>query len=80
MLEAYVKSAGRFRDLAVGAGADVLITNHTAFDSTLAKLDALQKRKPGEPNPYIVGKDTVRRYLTVAEECGKATLLAARAR
>ena len=80
MLEAYVKSAGRFRDLAVGAGADVLITNHTAFDSTLAKLDALQKRNPGEPNPYIVGKDTVRRYLTVAEECGKATLLAARAR
>jgi metallo-beta-lactamase class B len=80
MLEAYVKSAGRFRDLALGAGADVLITNHTAFDSTLAKLDALQKRKPGEPNPYVVGKETVRRYLTVAEECGKATLLAAQAR
>jgi metallo-beta-lactamase class B len=79
MLEAYVKSAERFRDVAVGAGADVIITNHTVFDSTLAKLDALQKRKPGDPNPYVVGKETVNRYLTVAEECGKATLLAAKA-
>jgi metallo-beta-lactamase class B len=80
MLEAYVKSAERFRDVAVGAGADVIITNHTVFDSTLAKLDALQKRKAGDPNPYVVGKETVNRYLTVAEECGKATLLAAQAR
>lgn len=80
MLQAYVRSAERFRDLALGGGADVLITNHTAFDSALAKLDALRQRKPGEPNPYIVGKDTVRRYLTVAEECGKATLLEAEGR
>jgi metallo-beta-lactamase class B len=80
MLQAYVKSAERFRDVALGAGADVLITNHTAFDGTLSKIEALQKRKAGEPNPYIVGRETVRRYLTVAEECGKATLLAAQGR
>lgn len=80
MLEAYVKSAGRFRDVAAGSGADVIITNHTVFDRTLDKLDAIQKRKPGDPNPYVVGKDTVKRYLTVAEECGKATLLAAQAK
>ena len=80
MLQAYVKSATRFRDVAEGAGADVIITNHTAFDGTLTKLDALRTRKPGDPNPYIVGKDAVRRYLIVAEECGKATLAAAQAR
>jgi len=79
MLEAYVKSAARFRDIAEGSGADVIITNHTAFDGTLTKLEATQKRKPGDPHPYVVGKDAVKRYLTVAEECGKATLLAARA-
>lgn len=80
MLQAYVKSAERFRDLAGGAGADVIITNHTVFDGTLSKLEALQKRKPGDPNPYVVGKETVQRYLTVAEECGKAMLAAAQAR
>ncbi|HLG99711.1 MAG TPA: MBL fold metallo-hydrolase [Bryobacteraceae bacterium] len=78
MIEAYIKSAQRFRDLAVGAGADVIITNHTQFDQTLAKLDALKNRKPGDPNPYVIGKQAVQRYLTVAEECGKAMLLQAR--
>lgn len=79
MLEAYIKSAERFRDLAVGAGADVIITNHSEFDNSFAKLNALATRKPGDPNPYVVGKQTVQRYLTVAEECGKAMLLAAKA-
>jgi metallo-beta-lactamase class B len=79
-LKAYVKSAERFQDLAVGAGADVIISNHTIFDGTLPKLEAVRKRKPGEPNAWVVGKDAVKRYLTVAEECGKATLITAQAR
>jgi metallo-beta-lactamase class B len=79
MLESYIKNAERFMDLALGSGADIIITNHTAFDGTLTKLDALQKRKPGDPNPWIVGKDAVRRYLTVAAECGKANLIEAKA-
>jgi metallo-beta-lactamase class B len=77
MLQAYVKSAQRFRDLAVGG--DVILTNHTAFDGTLLKNEALKNRKPNDPNPWIVGKATVERYLTVAEECGKANLIRAQA-
>ena len=73
-VQAYVRSAARFRDLSGGAGADVIIANHTEFDGTLDKLAALAKRKPGDPNPWVVGNDTVKRYLTVAEECGKAEL------
>jgi len=66
------------RDVSVGAGADVIITNHSEFDNSFAKLNALATRNPGDPNPYVVGKQTVQRYLTVAEECGKAMLLAAK--
>ena len=77
MLEAYVKSAERFRDLA--AGADVLISNHTAYDNAMLKNATLKDRKSGDPNPWIVGHETVNRYLTVAEECGKANLLIAQA-
>jgi metallo-beta-lactamase class B len=73
--EAYSGSAQRFRDLAAKAGADVLISNHTIYDGSEAKLAALAKRKPGDPNPYVVGSDSVRRYLTVADECAKAGLL-----
>jgi hypothetical protein len=31
-------------------------------------------RKAGERHPYVVGNDVVRRYLTVAHECGQAAL------
>ena len=80
MLKSYIASAARFQDVAVGAGADVIITNHTAFDNALVKLAAEKNRKPGDPNPYVIGKDSVSRYLTVAEECGKANLAAAEGR
>jgi metallo-beta-lactamase class B len=73
-LRTYIASAQRFRDLAAKAGADVIITNHTAFDGTLAKLDALKNRGSGAPHPYVLGVDGVRRYITVAEECAKAAL------
>src|SRR5882672_6369919 len=75
-LRTYISSAQRFRDVAPRAGADVIITNHTAFDATLAKLDALKNRKPGAPHPYVLGTEGVKRYLTVAEECAKSALAA----
>ncbi len=74
-LKAYINSAARFRDVAARAGADVIFTNHTDFDRTLDKLSALAARKPGAPNPYVIGADGVKRYLTVVEECAKAMLL-----
>ena len=70
----YSKSAERFRDIVTKAGADVLIANHTLFDGSKTKLPALSTRKPGDPNPYVIGNDAVKRYLTVADECAKAAL------
>jgi metallo-beta-lactamase class B len=77
-IKAYVESARRFRDVAAKAGADVIFTNHTAFDGTNAKLAALAARRPGAPHPYVLGPDAVKRYLTVAEECGLAAIAAGR--
>ena len=73
--KAYTASAIRFGDLATKAGADVLISNHSEYDGSKAKIPALKLRKPGELNPYVVGKDSVTRYLKVAEECSKAAEL-----
>lgn len=73
--ETYSASAERFRKIVADAGADVIISNHTNYDGSKKKLPALEKRKPGDPNPYVVGNDSVRRYLTVADECAKAGLL-----
>lgn len=71
----YIDSARRFSDLAVKAGADVLIANHTIFDGSKIKLAAMATRKPGDPHPYVIGTDSVRRYLTVAEECAVAAMM-----
>ena len=70
----YINSAVRFGDIAAKAGADVLIGNHTAYDGNIAKTAALAKRRPGDPNAYVIGKEAVSRYLTVAEECARAEL------
>jgi metallo-beta-lactamase class B len=71
----YIQSAQRFRTLAKNAGADVILSNHTSFDGSKTKLPAMATRKPGDKHPYVVGADSVARYLTVAEECAKAGLL-----
>ena len=75
-LETYVASAAKFREVARAAGADILLSNHTAYDGSTVKLPALAKRQAGEPNPYVIGKDSVLRYFKVAEECAVAARLA----
>ena len=54
----------------------MLISNHTIFDGSKTKIPALERRKVGEKNPYVIGKDGVQRYLTVVDECAQAGLAA----
>jgi metallo-beta-lactamase class B len=74
MLQSYISSAGRMQDIAGGNGADVIIGNHTEYNDALARLDQTRARKPGEPNPWVVGKTEVLNYLTVVQECAKSWL------
>ncbi len=73
--ETYASSAEHFRDAVTRAGADVLIANHPNQDRAKMKLAALKTRKPGDANPYVIGNDSVKRYLTMVGECAKAGLL-----
>ena len=74
MLQSYISNAARFLDITDGAGADVIIGNHTIYNDALARFERTKARKPGEPHPWVVGKAEVRKYLTVAEECAKSWL------
>jgi metallo-beta-lactamase class B len=71
----YSESARRFKQIAAKANADVLISNHTIFDGSKTKMPALAARKPGDPNPYVIGQAGVQRYLTVVDECAQAGLV-----
>jgi metallo-beta-lactamase class B len=73
--DTYIDSARRFRSIVGAAGADVIIANHTNFDGSKRKIPALAARTASDPHPYVIGKDAVQRYLTVAEECAKAAAL-----
>jgi metallo-beta-lactamase class B len=73
----YANSAEKFRGIVARSGADVVIANHPTFDGTRRKMPALAARKPGDPNPWVVGNDAAQRYVEIAEECAKAGLLAA---
>jgi metallo-beta-lactamase class B len=73
-LMSYAAQADRFRELATKAGADVMLSNHTVYDGSKVKLPAMKTRKPGDKNPYVIGSDGVRRYLTVVGECAKAAV------
>jgi hypothetical protein len=46
------------------------------YDNTPANLMTLKNRKANDPNPYVVGNAAVLNYITTAEECAKADLLA----
>ena len=72
--EMYIASAAAFGSIAAKAGVDVILSNHTAFDGSTTKLPALARRRSGAPHPYVVGAESVRRYLLVASECAKAGL------
>ena len=71
----YAGSADHFRDAVTRANADVLIANHPNQDGAKMKLAALATRKAGDPNPYVIGNDSVKRYVTMVGECARAGLL-----
>jgi metallo-beta-lactamase class B len=64
-----------YEDVVEKAGPDIILSNHTIFDGSLAKFAALAARRPGDPHPFVVGEDSVRRYVKVAEECARAQVL-----
>ena len=74
MLESYISNARRLKDISGGLGADVIIGNHTEYNDALNRFERTKVRKPGEPNPWVVGKGEVETYLTVVEECAKSWL------
>ena len=72
MLDSYISNAKRFKDISDGLGADVIIGNHTEYNDALNRLERTKALKPGEPNPWVVGKSEVEKYLTVVQECAES--------
>jgi metallo-beta-lactamase class B len=72
-LQIYADTTTKYHDILKQEKADIFLSNHVGFDAAVAKMAALKERKEGEPNPFVVGEDTVQRFLTVLGECALAT-------
>ncbi len=72
--QAYANAAARMRAAVTMRGADVLLSNHTAYDDTRTKLPALRARRAGQRHPFVVGAGSLDAFLNVANECAQAAL------
>jgi metallo-beta-lactamase class B len=72
-LQIYANTTTKYRGIMKTEDADVLLSNHVTFDNAVAKMGTLKEGKANQPNPFVVGEDTVDRFLTVLGECALAT-------
>ena len=55
----------RFTDITKQEHTDVVLTNHTAFDNGLIRIEYSRSRMSYMPNIYVLGEKGVGRFLTV---------------
>lgn len=67
-------SLDHFADYTDKMQADVVLSNHTVGDDGLTRIAQLARRKPGQPNPYVVGRDGVIRYGIMWQACLSADI------
>ena len=68
----YVRSVQHFAEVSKKWKVDVELQNHPLMDDTFIKMAALRARKPGDPNPFVVGEASFGNYLAVMSECMQA--------
>ena len=75
--DGYIASVRKMAKAAETFGATVLMSNHTEFDNGYYKAHTAAGRKPGEANPFDVGRAAVGRYFTLVDQCTAAAKLRA---
>jgi metallo-beta-lactamase class B len=72
-LQLYSDTTRKYIDILRDEKADIVLSNHTSYDAAVPKMEALKSRQPGRPNPFVIGQDGVKRFLTILGECALAT-------
>jgi metallo-beta-lactamase class B len=70
--DSYIASVRKMAKAAADFGATAVMSNHTEFDNAFYKAHTAANRKPGEANPFDVGRAAVGRYFTMVEDCATA--------
>jgi metallo-beta-lactamase class B len=73
-LQTYLKSVNHFKEETRKAKVDVEIQNHPLMDPIQAKLDKLQARTKGGPNPFVVAPANYQKFLEVMSLCTEVNI------
>ena len=73
-LQTYAKSVPHFEAETRKAKVEVELQNHPLMDPIQPKLDQLKTRRPGEPNPFVVGRSDYRKFLQVMGACTEVNI------
>jgi len=73
-LAQYAKSVPHFEAETKKAKVEIELQNHPLMDSIQPKLDMLKTRKPGEPNPFVVGRGEYQKFLEVMGACTEVNI------
>ena len=73
-LAQYAKSVQHFEEETKKAKVEVELQNHPLMDPIQPKLDKLKARKPGEPNPFVVGRSDYQKFLEVMAACTEVNI------
>jgi len=71
-MQTHLKAIAHWREVTKKAKVDVELQNHPLMDDFITKLAKLKERKPGEPNPFIVGQAGYGSFVDVMAECMQA--------
>jgi metallo-beta-lactamase class B len=73
-LRQYIRSVEHFAEVARTMNVDVELQNHPLYDGFETRLERLNRRAAGAPNPFVVGQQAYQRFLAVMAECTRVQI------
>ncbi len=67
-----MESTERVATLAKAAGVDVELNNHSYIDDSLPTIEAARTRRPGQPNPFVIGVEGFQDFAAWQVACLRA--------
>jgi len=74
-MQKHLEAIAHWKQVTRQAKVDTELQNHPLMDNFTQKLKMLKQRKPGQPNPFVIGQNGYSRFVGVMEECMKAEVV-----
>ena len=73
-LQTYLKSLAHFKEETKKAKVEIVLQNHPLMVPMQPKLDKLQSRKAGDPNPFVVGESNYQKFVDIMYQCSEVNI------